>query len=119
MLCHVIFFISRRRRHSRCALVTGVQTCALPISAGERQQHAAALIADYRYDDLLWENDRIAYRIYGHALEAAEPPSSSGIDAWGKRVRWPYMDRQLRRSEERRAGKERVGRCRSQRSREL
>ncbi|WP_255247003.1 DUF4861 family protein [Sphingopyxis sp. GW247-27LB] len=67
-----------------------------PATAGERQQHAAALIADYRYDDLLWENDRIAYRIYGRALEAAEPPSSSGIDAWGKRVRWPYMDRQLR-----------------------
>src|SRR3546814_9160628 len=27
-----IFFFSRRRRHTRCALVTGVQTCALPIS---------------------------------------------------------------------------------------
>src|SRR3546814_2101478 len=26
-------FFSRRRRHTRCALVTGVQTCALPISA--------------------------------------------------------------------------------------
>src|SRR3546814_10275165 len=26
------FFFSRRRRHTRCALVTGVQTCALPIS---------------------------------------------------------------------------------------
>src|SRR3546814_10596959 len=36
-LCiHVIivvfmFFFSSRRRHTRCALVTGVQTCALPI----------------------------------------------------------------------------------------
>src|SRR3546814_19130900 len=29
MLC---FFFSSRRRHTRCALVTGVQTCALPIS---------------------------------------------------------------------------------------
>src|SRR3546814_14209549 len=28
MLC---FFFSSRRRHTRCALVTGVQTCALPI----------------------------------------------------------------------------------------
>src|SRR3546814_2270105 len=28
------FFFSSRRRHTRCALVTGVQTCALPISAG-------------------------------------------------------------------------------------
>src|SRR3546814_2286105 len=29
LLC---FFFSSRRRHTRCALVTGVQTCALPIS---------------------------------------------------------------------------------------
>src|SRR3546814_10168655 len=30
LLC--LFFFSSRRRHTRCALVTGVQTCALPIS---------------------------------------------------------------------------------------
>src|SRR3546814_19404119 len=28
----VLLFFSSRRRHTRCALVTGVQTCALPIS---------------------------------------------------------------------------------------
>src|SRR3546814_19136428 len=28
-----LFFFSSRRRHTRCALVTGVQTCALPIFA--------------------------------------------------------------------------------------
>src|SRR3546814_860908 len=30
--CAFYFFCSSRRRHTRCALVTGVQTCALPIS---------------------------------------------------------------------------------------
>src|SRR3546814_17099889 len=35
------FFFSSRRRHTRCALVTGVQTCALPISA--------AYVSDYTY----------------------------------------------------------------------
>src|SRR3546814_4621221 len=30
-LCSFVFFFSSRRRHTRCALVTGVQTCALPI----------------------------------------------------------------------------------------
>src|SRR3546814_1008658 len=30
-------FFSSRRRHTRCALVTGVQTCALPICAFEPQ----------------------------------------------------------------------------------
>src|SRR3546814_8321215 len=29
------FFFSSRRRHTRCALVTGVQTCALPIYIAE------------------------------------------------------------------------------------
>src|SRR3546814_9822525 len=39
LVCLVVFFVfffffffSSRRRHTRCALVTGVQTCALPIS---------------------------------------------------------------------------------------
>src|SRR3546814_8952284 len=32
ILCLYVFFFSSRRRHTRCALVTGVQTCALPIS---------------------------------------------------------------------------------------
>src|SRR3546814_2530464 len=30
-LCSGVFFFSSRRRHTSCALVTGVQTCALPI----------------------------------------------------------------------------------------
>src|SRR3546814_4179319 len=33
-----IFFFSSRRRHTRCALVTGVQTCALPIWAMTKSQ---------------------------------------------------------------------------------
>src|SRR3546814_1101321 len=35
MLCYIsfsFFFFSSKNRHTRCALVTGVQTCALPIS---------------------------------------------------------------------------------------
>src|SRR3546814_2039165 len=32
--CCFLFFFSSRRRHTRCALVTGVQTCALPIFPG-------------------------------------------------------------------------------------
>src|SRR3546814_9295770 len=31
LLSFFFFFFSSRRRHTRCALVTGVQTCALPI----------------------------------------------------------------------------------------
>src|SRR3546814_10781229 len=32
--CFCCFFFASRRRHTRCALVTGVQTCALPICYG-------------------------------------------------------------------------------------
>ncbi len=66
-----------------------------PPAAGQDKPAAFATIAPYRYDDVLWENDRTAHRIYGKVLEQAEPPSSSGIDAWGKNVRWPFMERQL------------------------
>src|SRR3546814_4593142 len=36
-----LFFLSSRRRHTRCALVTGVQTCALPISIGQTEPASA------------------------------------------------------------------------------
>src|SRR3546814_2064567 len=37
------FFFSSRRRHTRCALVTGVQTCALPIFRKIPAANASAL----------------------------------------------------------------------------
>src|SRR3546814_20288685 len=48
------FFFSSRRRHTRCALVTGVQTCALPISLSvtspENGTAAEELAAGYDSD---------------------------------------------------------------------
>src|SRR3546814_2807120 len=38
----LIFFFSSRRRHTSCALVTGVQTCALPISGRNRPRRSAS-----------------------------------------------------------------------------
>src|SRR3546814_4183904 len=39
----LFFFFSSRRRHTRCALVTGVQTCALPICLkGQSEEDIAA-----------------------------------------------------------------------------
>src|SRR3546814_5576543 len=57
--CQSFFFFSSRRRHTRCALVTGVQTCALPILqwepttgklwavVNERDEIGADLVPDY------------------------------------------------------------------------
>src|SRR3546814_18553706 len=43
LCCHVCcFFFSSRRRHTRCALVTGVQTCALPICGRPARASPAA-----------------------------------------------------------------------------
>ena len=67
-----------------------------PPSPDQQQPRAVVRFAPERLDDLMWENDRVAHRIYGPALEAREPPSGSGIDVWVKRVRYPFMDRQLR-----------------------
>src|SRR3546814_12117774 len=40
------FFFSSRRRHTRCALVTGVQTCALPIWALELRRIVEMFVFD-------------------------------------------------------------------------
>src|SRR3546814_2409099 len=49
LLCSVFnFFFSSRRRHTRCALVTGVQTCALPIFRTERDTSSARQLLLYR-----------------------------------------------------------------------
>src|SRR3546814_12187931 len=47
VLFYVVFFFSSRRRHTRCALVTGVQTCALPILLTKLEKKGAkALTSD-------------------------------------------------------------------------
>src|SRR3546814_5399591 len=38
VVCVCLFFFSSRRRHTICALVTGVQTCALPILVGRVEE---------------------------------------------------------------------------------
>jgi Domain of unknown function (DUF4861) len=52
-----------------------------------------------RFDDMAWENDRIAHRMYGATLNSpvaeavGERLRGSGIDVWGKRVTYPIVDR--------------------------
>src|SRR3546814_9575552 len=54
----MIFFFSSRRRHTRCALVTGVQTCALPIFP-RSSATVAEVLKDYGYSTVAfgkWHN---------------------------------------------------------------
>src|SRR3546814_10187961 len=68
-VCMSFFFFSSIRRHTRCALVTGVQTCALPIYA-----HLAAIETDRRavaaMIDVLAGSDRPLVIASGTALAA-------------------------------------------------
>ena len=58
-----------------------------------------ARLVPERFDDMAWENDRIAHRAYGMALDGpaaaavGEKLRGSGIDVWGKRVTYPIIDR--------------------------
>ena len=44
-------------------------------------------------DDVAWESDRIAYRIYGQGLWKVDSLLSSGVDIWVKRVRDPIVEK--------------------------
>src|SRR3546814_8432799 len=48
----LLFFFSSRRRHTRCALVTGVQTCALPIYGVEKQRNNTSHML-FKVDELI------------------------------------------------------------------
>src|SRR3546814_8914862 len=109
------FFFSSRRRHTRCALVTGVQTCALPISRpGRRRRHRRHPAAgphvrhgprDGRPLDAGVHHGLPARRDRrdGEALPRPRPGA-------GRHGPDPRADH---RSEERRVGKECVSTCRS------
>src|SRR3546814_2573640 len=60
------FFFSSRRRHTRCALVTGVQTCALPISRrgglGKFQARGENLVLRPRKTNVSSEFDQMNVR---------------------------------------------------------
>src|SRR3546814_1484030 len=50
----VFFLFSSGRRHTRCALVTGVQTCALPISPEPKSASAYAASLSFAAPDAHW-----------------------------------------------------------------
>src|SRR3546814_6978623 len=96
----VCFFFSSRRRHTRCALVTGVQTCALPICNWSFTNLHRAALAGAQFDGVrLREADLGAITAAGIVLTGCD---LSGAD----------LDQADLRSEERRVGKECVSTCR-------
>ncbi|MDZ7635851.1 MAG: DUF4861 family protein [Bacteroidales bacterium] len=65
------------------------------ISRGEPSEYETKAYGRFvpeRYDDYTWENDRIAFRIYGPALIAKDGPSN-GIDVWIKKTDKMIIDK--------------------------
>src|SRR3546814_2542802 len=95
-----MFFFSSRRRHTRCALVTGVQTCALPISSAASPRPLYRCCARQAAPHHLFSapvEGAQGRRL--HLLQRGTPPAQGA----------PPVSR----SEERRVGKECVSTCRS------
>src|SRR3546814_19783315 len=108
-----IFFFSSRRRHTRCALVTGVQTCALPISqVGHYSGWAGALaLAILVIPVVVRSTDNMLMLVPNSLREAA---AALGSPQWRVVM---FICYRAARSEERRVGKECVSTCRSRWSR--
>src|SRR3546814_7004895 len=94
LVCYFSFFFSSRRRHTRCALVTGVQTCALPILP----------------DKILRLVEQVGYNEPSAIQRAAIPIALQCRDLIGVAV---TGSGKTARSEERRVGKECVSTFRS------
>src|SRR3546814_19069515 len=133
----MLFFLSSRIRHTSCALVTGVQTCALPIYDAASQsvlvhgqpvrltrksllilelllRHAGMLVPRRRLEQALWPDEPPsdeAFRSQMHLLrKALQEAGSDGIETvhgQGWKLRLPE------RSEEHRVGEECVSKGRS------
>src|SRR3546814_15813918 len=107
------FFFSSRRRHTRCALVTGVQTCALPISYwppqysimdGETLEPIKIVSTRGQTVDGVYHPEP---RVASIVASLQKPEWVVNVKETGQILLVDYTDlKNLKRSEERRVGKE-------------
>src|SRR3546814_5884066 len=105
--CVFCFVFSSRRRHTRCALVTGVQTCALPICTGAAKvggNYAASLMPGSQA-----KKASFADCIYLDPLTHSKIEEVGSANFFGI----THDNKFITRSEERSVGKECVSTCRS------
>src|SRR3546814_1139165 len=101
-------FFSSRRRHTRCALVTGVQTCALPIFIRSEDEPKPVLMKRFKLseeqtDYILETRLRQLARLEEMKIRGEQAELAAERDK---------LIATLGRSEERRVGKEGVSTCR-------
>src|SRR3546814_5466696 len=104
-----MFFFSSRRRHTRCALVTGVQTCALPICRVISQSQAPGTELDAGSEVAYVLSSGPELVVVPNVVGYGEIAASAEIAGAGLTVGKVGETR----SEERRVGKGWVSTCRS------
>src|SRR3546814_15089580 len=141
MLCLICFFFSSRRRHTRCALVTGVQTCALPIcrrapededlrrwyaeASGYKIRYVPTNLPDplkipeeveHEYREAQGLTPAQAMRRSLDRLDYARHPETDNENCTSNQmIRAFLLGLGIWRSEERRVGKECSGQCKTRR----
>src|SRR3546814_14090256 len=103
IICLFLFFFSSRRRHTRCALVTGVQTCALPILHLSRSARGAARASRQMHGG---ESTGSRALRSGRERDVSQPPAKTADDGL-------LYSKSESRWEERRVGKEGVSKWRA------
>src|SRR3546814_5504781 len=89
-----LFFFSSRRRHTRCALVTGVQTCALPICYDQIMTLSAATpaaLVDMAGNGAV---TRVVHSHFGNNLKESLVVGKSHWDAQAEVAGLPGPERQ-------------------------
>src|SRR3546814_10864265 len=90
ILLFFCFFFSSRRRHTRCALVTGVQTCALPISNHKSAYLMAVGGAAYLVARAIKEAKVVGFEDLGmeaiYEFTVEDMPVTVAVDSEGKNV---------------------------------
>src|SRR3546814_6232368 len=104
----ILFFFSSRRRHTRCALVTGVQTCALPISVTDNVDERR--LCEQRIQGVFAVIEPRGKRMLG--CESVTDRGHHRAETVAE-MRAQIVERVDARSEERRVGQECVSTCRS------
>src|SRR3546814_10917447 len=103
----MVFFFSSRRRHTRCALVTGVQTCALPVylsdsyvnlsgNFGERSLFELRGVANAPISDTLAVKISAGIKKQdGYGRSSITPGRYGDTDRWESRGRFCFSRRRI------------------------
>jgi unsaturated rhamnogalacturonyl hydrolase len=86
--------IAPRETRRYCILSSGALPPAMPTAIVRTYARQVA----ERYNDVAWESDRIAHRMYSLDLIKGEGTISSGIDVWAKRTRSLVIDEWYKRT---------------------